>query len=93
ILGRWLGGRLGLVGFMQPIMQLVGVLIGLSVMYNFGFRKPLQRSLRETLRRHGVPICLGCGYDLRGHDQADRDSSIEESPRCPECGELVYPES
>jgi len=41
------------------------------------FVRPLvRRSLREQLVAKGVPICVRCGYDLRGQ--------IE--PRCPECG-------
>jgi len=28
-------------------------------------RRRVQRHLREELIRKGVPICLGCGYDLR----------------------------
>ena len=40
------------------------------------FRKTVQRSLREQLADHGIPICIKCGYDLRGSKE-----------RCPECGE------
>ena len=36
----------------------------------------LQRALREELQHKGVPICLGCGYDLRGQAES----------RCSECG-------
>ncbi|NLX15275.1 MAG: hypothetical protein GXY44_16730 [Phycisphaerales bacterium] len=39
-------------------------------------RKRRRRFLREKLVEKGVPICIECGYDLRGQ--------IE--PRCPECG-------
>jgi len=35
-----------------------------------------RRLLREQLTARGVPICIGCGYDLRGQVE----------PRCPECG-------
>lgn len=43
----------------------------------YSLRRPLvRRSLREQLAAKGVPICVGCGYDLR--------AQIE--PRCPECG-------
>ena len=44
-------------------------------------RKPLIRYLREQLAAKGVPICIECGYDLRG--QVD--------PRCPECGTAFDP--
>jgi hypothetical protein len=41
-------------------------------------RKHMRGSLRVQLIKQGVPICLKCGYDLRGLDTA----------RCPECGSL-----
>ena len=34
--------------------------------------------LREELRRIGIPVCLACGYRLRGLQP--------QSGRCPECG-------
>lgn len=34
------------------------------------------RILRSTMRRHGVRICVACGYDLRSID----------AQACPECG-------
>lgn len=51
-------------------------------------RSLLRRRLRELLAAKGVPICIPCGYDLRG----------QLSPRCPECGSsfdeglLTHPE-
>ena len=39
-------------------------------------RANLRASLRRQLVEQGVPICLRCGYDLRGQLE----------PRCPECG-------
>jgi len=40
------------------------------------YRKWMRVFLHEYLNDHGIPVCQGCGYDLRG--QVD--------PRCPECG-------
>jgi hypothetical protein len=40
------------------------------------FRTHLKRSIREQLADMGVPICIACGYDLRGQIEM----------RCPECG-------
>ncbi len=60
----------------QVAIQPVGMLVGFYWLFNFGLRKPFQRTLREALQRKGVPICLKCGYDLRGQTE----------PRCPECG-------
>jgi hypothetical protein len=45
------------------------------------FRADARHRLREGLVALGVPICLHCGYDLRGQ--------IE--PRCPECGRTFDP--
>jgi len=59
----------------QMICQL---LISLIMAY-MGIRlwvTPIRRSLRRTLVNRGVPICIPCGYDLRGQDKA----------ACPECG-------
>ena len=53
---------------------LIGGLFGLTLVRMF------QRSIRGSLRTHlndaGIPICMGCGYDVRG--QTER--------RCSECG-------
>ncbi|MCA9254110.1 MAG: hypothetical protein KDA33_00670, partial [Phycisphaerales bacterium] len=42
---------------------------------------PIRRSLRRTLVNLGVPICVPCGYDLRGQVKAT----------CPECGASFDP--
>jgi len=44
-------------------------------------RAVYRRSLRLQLQETGIPVCLHCGYDLRG--QLD--------PRCPECGQPFDP--
>jgi len=40
------------------------------------YRKWMRVFLRQYLNDNGMPVCQGCGYDLRGQVQ----------PRCPECG-------
>jgi hypothetical protein len=57
------------------VVGVFGVAVALS-QHHAWFRGPLQRSLREQLLTRGVPICVECGYDLRG----------QTTPRCPECG-------
>ena len=44
-------------------------------------RATVRKALRRELAIRGVPICVNCGYDLRG--------SVEK--RCPECGMAFEP--
>ena len=57
---------------------IVGGITGGSgfVVVNWIWRHKLRRYLREQLMARGIPVCLKCGYDLRG----------QSVPRCPECG-------
>ncbi len=43
------------------------------------FRKTIRHSLWRALADQGVPCCTSCGYDL----------TVNESGRCPECGEVI----
>ncbi len=59
----------------------VGILVGSTwvsgmVVLTWLWRNRCQRFLRQQLNASGIPICLKCGYDLRGQTEA----------RCPECG-------
>lgn len=46
--------------------------------YIFVFRPRIRTEVRRELNRMGVPVCVNCGYDLRGQ--------VEN--RCPECGNV-----
>ncbi|NOX59372.1 MAG: hypothetical protein GXP29_11015 [Planctomycetes bacterium] len=43
--------------------------------------KKFRRTLRERINEFGAPICLECGYQLKGLAK----------PRCPECGNSFRP--
>ncbi|MGQ9648617.1 MAG: hypothetical protein ACUVXJ_00735 [Phycisphaerae bacterium] len=66
----WVGG---VIAGVYPLAVAIGS--------QYLVRKLLIRYLREQLVAKGVPICIYCGYDLRG--QVD--------PRCPECGKAFDP--
>ena len=63
------------------VMLSVALVMFLSVQGQFYLFRPwMRRSLRLHIRSLGVPLCLECGYDLRG---------LEESIACPECGSSI----
>ena len=67
--------------FRLPQSMFGGIVGGITggsgtVMLTWSWRRRCRRYLRAQLIERGIPICLKCGYDLRG--QVD--------PRCPECG-------
>ena len=73
-------------GLYAVFLCLTSILSGLMLMIGtyWLFRRRIQRSLRESLISAGVPVCMRCGYCLRGL------SELAE-PRCPECGEPFDP--
>jgi hypothetical protein len=76
-LGRYLPFSRATITFFGSIT--LGTIIGLSGWRIF--RRSIQRSLRHQLIELGRPVCLHCGYDLRGQTE----------PRCPECGKPFHP--
>ncbi|MHC4126690.1 MAG: hypothetical protein ACYSWT_03970 [Planctomycetota bacterium] len=50
--------------------------------WQFGLRRPTRRRIREELLARGIPVCLACGYSLRG----------QTGTRCPECGRAFDPQ-
>jgi len=72
-------------GFLRQMLALpmwaYGTIVGVAMsacfagVFNYLFRKPVQRHLRNELVARRIPICIKCGYDLRGQVE----------PRCPEC--------
>ena len=73
VLASWFGLSAGLT---QGIVQPIGMVVAFYWLFNHGLRRPFQRALRQAILDRGEPICMQCGYDLRGQTQ----------PPCPECG-------
>ena len=76
-------GLVYLIRSLLPSLQRWSGHIGLAVvlpLYILYIAVSLRRSMVKDLRRKlvqaGIPVCLRCGYDLRGSD----------ATRCPECG-------
>ena len=63
---------------LHVLLALYTLWIILTVFYPFIARQRMRRALREALAQAGVPICVRCGYDLRGQCNAV----------CPECGQV-----
>ncbi len=69
-LGRSAPGRWWVQALPQLLLYLLVPLISAVA-----FRRTVRQSLRKQLADQDVPICINCGYDLRGSED-----------RCPECG-------
>jgi len=69
--GHWRGIGMKLAAILCAVIPLHLI----PLMY-VRYRKWMRVFLRQYLNDHGIPLCRGCGYDLRGQVQA----------RCPECG-------
>ncbi len=74
---RWLPDA----GF--PLAVPVNVVLGVGGTFVLSrlWRRRTRRHLRTELVTRGVPVCVPCGYDLRGLPE----------PRCPECGAAFDP--
>ncbi len=79
----YLGGRVILGHFVSSLALhiglagLAGVVVQVFIMRRFS-RLHWRLWLREELLNQGVPVCMACGYLLRG--------LTVETGRCPECG-------
>ncbi len=60
---------------------IVGAVVGscCMVLMQRIVHKPLQKAIRRALVERGIPVCVNCGYDLRGNV----------SGVCPECGKAI----
>lgn len=89
VLGRWLFGWL--LSFVlwpvavEEIIQTAGMLGGFLVVLRWLHRRGTARDLRVKLLTIGIPVCVECGYLLRGLSP--------EIGRCPECGSEFSPQA
>lgn len=67
------------VGELQSWITIV-LVGGVPIWVTFVFRRRMRTSLRRELALYGHPICVRCGYDVRGLTE----------PRCPECGAVFH---
>lgn len=65
------------------ILGALSASVALALLGAFLAREAGRRVIREYLLSRGLPVCLHCGYDLRGLPPGDR------APPCPECGRPV----
>lgn len=84
-LGGMVGGLLYIIPWRPPWIEHVVFFCWMLVpwfSFDLLWRKARTRELWKLLRERRVPICLHCGYDLRGLTEA----------KCPECGNPFEPE-
>jgi predicted RNA-binding Zn-ribbon protein involved in translation (DUF1610 family) len=56
-------------------------LTGYTAIVYRAIRRDMPKALRQQLLEAGVPVCLACGYGLRGLPCG--------AERCPECGKKI----
>jgi hypothetical protein len=55
------------------------IIAGWAFLFRILWRTPVREAIRKQLNHLGVPICIGCGYDLTANT----------SGICPECGKRI----
>jgi hypothetical protein len=79
LLTQWLLPTLGFsLGVWHDRLMWGMTIVGYVIVVYVAIRRDMPRALRKKLIECGVPVCLACGYDLRG---LPRDRT-----QCPECG-------
>ncbi len=63
-------------GVVHMVLYTVGVTVAYIVVFTWIYGRKLRELVRHELNTQGIPVCIGCGYDI----------SAQEVSRCPECG-------
>jgi len=74
--GGWLLGSYSGLDRRVVFLYYLFMATGITLQGHWFLARGIRASLRKMASQRGVPICVSCGYDLRG--QIER--------RCPECG-------
>ncbi len=77
-IGRWVFAKIDWPTWLEDTLRGAAWLLTFVLVLRWLHRGGAQGELREKLLKNGVPVCLGCGYLLRG--------LASTTPRCPECG-------
>lgn len=76
--------------WMPEWFLVIGILASAALAAAVGLltaRESARRSIRKFLLSRGIPLCLRCGYDLRGLPPDGPE------PVCPECAHGISPEA
>jgi len=74
----WLLSYVALPGELEDILKVLTILAVFFLVLRWLHRRGAAAELRRKLLARGVPVCMGCGYLLRGLSVS--------TERCPECG-------
>ena len=80
-ISKWALRFVHLNSIAEEIIQYVVTFIVFFLLLRWLHRWGARDDLRKKLLAQGIPVCLGCGYSLRGLCRAHE--------RCPECGRVI----
>lgn len=80
-LAKWVLRMLAVPEWVRTVGVLAAIVAAVWLTLRWMYRWGTRDALREKLLVRGVPVCLHCGYSLKGLSPAQQ--------RCPECGREV----
>ena len=78
---RWVLARISWPQWIEGLIQLLAFGGTFWLVIRWLHRSGARAELRQKLLQQGIPVCLKCGYLLRGLPP--------ETQRCPECGQAI----